>query len=55
MKSLHISPNFTIEDIHRVRENNYNATKNMTPKEKSDYYNNRGMKVQRQIEEGKEK
>lgn len=27
METLVISPNFTIEDIHKVRENNYNITK----------------------------
>lgn len=31
--TLEISPDFTIEDIHRVRENNYEATKHMTVEE----------------------
>ncbi len=53
MKILDISPNFTIEDIHRVRENNYNITKDMTPQEKRDYYNKRGMEVHRQIQKRK--
>ena len=53
MKTLVISPNFTIEDIHKVRENNYNITKDMTPQERRDYYNKRGMEVHRQIQERK--
>ena len=31
----HISHDFTIEDIHKVRENNYNITKDMTPQGKT--------------------
>ena len=53
METLVISPNFTIEDIHKVRENNYNITKDMTPQERRDYYNKRGMEVYRQIQERK--
>ena len=51
METLVISPNFTIEDIHKVRENNYNITKYMTPQEIRDYYNKRGMEVHRLIQE----
>lgn len=53
METLVISPNFTIEDIHKVRENNYNITKDMTPQERRDYYNKRGMEVHRLIQERK--
>ena len=53
METLVISPKFTIEDIHKVRENNYNITKDMTPQERRDYYNKRGMEVHRQIQERK--
>ena len=53
MEELVISPDFTIEDIHKVRENNYNITKDMTPQERRDYYNKRGMEVHRQIQERK--
>ena len=53
MNALIISPSFMIEDIHRVRENNYNITKDMTPQERRDYYNKRGMEVHRQIRERK--
>lgn len=31
---LEISPDFTIEDIHKIRERNYEATKHMTTEEK---------------------
>lgn len=34
-----ISPDFTIEDIHRIREYNYEITKDMTMEEKLAYYN----------------
>ena len=53
METLVISPNFTIEDIHKVRENNYNITKDMTPQERRDYYNKCGMEVHRLIQERK--
>lgn len=53
METLVINPNFTIEDIHKVRENNYNITKDMTPQERREYYNKRGMEVHRQIQERK--
>lgn len=51
MKLHTISSDFTIEDIHKVRENNYNITQNMTSQEKRDYYNHRGMEVHREIQE----
>lgn len=51
--TLIISPNFTIKDIHKVRENNYNLTRDMSPKEKRDYYNTKGMEVHRLIQEYK--
>ena len=28
--TLEISPNFTVEDIHKIRERNYEVTKHMT-------------------------
>ena len=51
MDKLIISPDFTIEDIHKIREYNYHITKDMTPQERRDYYNKRGMEVHRQIQE----
>ena len=53
METFVISSSFTIEDIHKVRENNYNITKNMTPQERRNYYNKRGMEVHRLIQERK--
>lgn len=46
-----LSPDFTIEDIHKLRAYNYYLTKDMTPQEKRDYYNKRGMEVHTQIQE----
>lgn len=48
-----ISPDFTIEDIHKLREYQYELTKDMSPQERRDYYNKRGMEVHRQIQERK--
>ena len=45
MENLIISPDFTIEDIHKIWEYNYNITKGMTPQERRDYYNKCGMEV----------
>lgn len=55
MKRLVISPDFIIEDIHKVRENNYNITKDMTVQDRIDYYNCGGMEIHRQIQERKSK
>ena len=48
-----LSPNFTIEDIHKLREYNYYQTKDMTQQERIDYYNSRGLEVHRKIQERK--
>ncbi len=50
MGALVISPDFTIEDIHKIREQNYERTKNMTVAEKVAYYNNSGKEAEREIE-----
>lgn len=50
MEELVISPDFTIEDIHKIREQNYERTKNMTVAEKVAYYNNSGKEAEREIE-----
>jgi len=34
-----ISPAFTIEDIHKIREWHYEILKDATPQERADYYN----------------
>ena len=44
-----ISPDFTIEDIHKIREYNYELTKDMTLGEKIEYYNSAGMEAEQEI------
>lgn len=48
--SLEISPNFTVEDIHKIRERNYEVTKHMTTNEKLLYYNTPRTDAEEQIE-----
>lgn len=48
--TLEISPNFTIEDIHKIREFNYEMTKHMTVEEKLHYYNTPRTDAEEQIE-----
>lgn len=38
MTDLKISPNFTVDDIHKVREHNYELTKAMSESNRSEYY-----------------
>ncbi len=49
-----LSHNFTIEDIHKLREYNYYQTKDMSRQERIDYYNTRGMEVHKEIQARKE-
>ena len=37
-----ISPDFTIEDIHKIREYHYELTKDMTTQERINFYNEGG-------------
>jgi hypothetical protein len=48
--TLDISPAFTIEDIHKIRERNYEVTKDMTTEEKLRYYNTPRTDAEKQIE-----
>lgn len=48
-----LSPNFTIDDIHRIREYNYEVTKDMPVQERLDYYNDAGRDFLRKLEESK--
>ena len=48
-----LSPNFTIEDIHKLREYNYERTKDMTSAERRNYYNERGRAFLKEIEDGR--
>ncbi len=54
MKKPVLSPNFTIEDIHKLREYNYETTKDMTDQERIDYYNKRGREIQEKWKTEKE-
>ena len=38
MKELDISPDFTLEDIRKIRNYNYEMTKDMTSEERDLYY-----------------
>lgn len=53
MKKPVLSPDFTIEDIHKLREYNYFQTKNMTQKERLNYYNSQGLEVHQMIQKRK--
>ena len=48
--TLEISPNFTVEDIHKIRERNYEVTNHMTAEEKLLYYNTPRTDAEEQIE-----
>jgi hypothetical protein len=48
--TLDISPSFTIEDIHKIRERNYEVTKDLTIEEKLRYYNTARTDAEQQIE-----
>jgi hypothetical protein len=48
--TLDISPDFTIEDIHKIRERNYEVTKGMTMEERLRYYNTPRTDAEEQIE-----
>lgn len=48
-----LSPDFTIEDIHKLREYNYYLTKDMTLQEQMDFYNNYGLEVHQKIQKQK--
>lgn len=45
MMELNISPDFTVEDIHKIREYNYEMTKNMTVDERDLYYQKRELRA----------
>ena len=53
METSVINPDFTVEDIHRIREQNYERTKDMTVAEKVAYYNNCGKEAEKEIEQRK--
>ena len=46
-----ISPDFTIEYIHKIREYRYEITKDMTTQERINFYNEGGRAFIREMEE----
>ena len=50
MNELKISPDFTVADIHKIREYSYELTKNMSTDERKEYYNKSSMNAQKRIE-----
>lgn len=48
-----ISPDFTVEDIHKIREYHYELTKGMTMQEKIAFYNEGGDTFLKEMEERK--
>ncbi|MFG6331960.1 MAG: hypothetical protein K1W28_09090 [Lachnospiraceae bacterium] len=50
MEKLVLSSDFTVEDIHKIRERNYEVTKHMTMEEKLLYYNTPRTDAEEQIE-----
>ena len=52
---LKISPNFTIEDIHKIREYSFEITKNMTTEERTAYYKAASDRVNQEINMIREK
>ena len=53
MKKPVLSPNFTIEDIHKIREYHYELTKDMTTQERINFYNEGGRAFLKEMEERK--
>lgn len=49
MNNKGIGTDFTIEDIHKIREINYEKTKDMTDEEKMEYYNESGREIHQEI------
>jgi len=51
MTELIIGPDFTVDDIHKVREYNYEVTRKMTREERRAYYSNAAEKARRRMRE----
>ena len=49
MERTFISQDLSIEDIHRIREERYEVTKNMTKEERLAYYRTLGKEAEREI------
>ena len=55
MNKPEISPEFTIEDIHKIREYNYEMTKDMSFEERRAYYRKGSDATMKRIEEIRKK
>jgi hypothetical protein len=53
MDKPNISPNFTIEDIHKIREYHYELTKDMPFEEKAAFYSDGAKEFQNYLAERK--
>lgn len=53
MKKPVLSPAFTIDDIHKLREYNYELTKEMSKQQKMEYYNKIGNEFLRELNKDK--
>ena len=53
MEKLILSPDFTIEDIHKIREYHYGLTKDMTMQERINFYNEGGRAFLTEMEKRK--
>ena len=54
MNKPNISPDFTIEDIHKIREYNHEATKKLSFEERKNYYTKGAESVLNRIKKIKE-
>jgi hypothetical protein len=50
MKELNLSPDFTIDDIHKIREHNMQLREKMTKQEYREYIANLAREGEKQIE-----
>ena len=51
---LEISPDFTLEDIRKIRDYDYEMTKNMNNEEMIAYYNKGADKLRKELKEYKD-
>lgn len=55
MLELNITGDLTVEEIHKIRQYNYEMTKNMTFEDRTAYYKNGAERVLNRIRDLKEK
>jgi hypothetical protein len=54
MKKPEISENFTVEDIHKIREYHYELTKDMTTEQRATFYHDGAREFKAYLESRKE-